>query len=288
MSFFVLPTIVINSSSSFVGTLNLSKVLRKSATIACHWASLMFNRSGDSLIDDRAARPEKIRGCLAEVESAPELKPTLPIAYCGLGDSLAYEGRVTEAIPHFEKAISLRPYDPHRWAFYSYGALAHLFAGQFGPALDWAQKATRSTDFHSPRATSHARIRWITIPREVLAITLVFVAVFGSGCDVVGPTACTLIGCTGLVVEVTGAPRQTPVTVVVTAPNGATRSSTCISATGTCPVSFPDFTRPSVTIRVSAGTQTTEETREPMYEVTRPNGPACPPECRSARVTVAL
>lgn len=50
----------------------------------------------------------------------------------------------------------------------------------------------------------------MTIPREVLAITLVIVAVVGSGCDVVGPSACTLIGCTGLVVEVTGAPGQTP------------------------------------------------------------------------------
>jgi len=85
---------------------------------------------------------------LAELESAAELNPTLAIAYCGLGDSLAYEGRLDEAIPYFEKAISLSPYDPHRWAFYSYGALAHLFAGQFGPALDWAQKATRVPNCH--------------------------------------------------------------------------------------------------------------------------------------------
>ena len=128
----------------------------------------------------------------------------------------------------------------------------------------------------------------MTIPREVLAITLMLVAVLGSGCGVAGPSACTLIGCTGLVVEVTGAPAQTPVTVVVTAPDGSTRSTTCTSATGTCPFSFPDFTPASVTIRVSTGTQTTELTRQPTYEVTRPNGPACPPECRNARVTVVL
>ena len=128
----------------------------------------------------------------------------------------------------------------------------------------------------------------MTIPREVLAITLVFVAAFSSGCDLAGPTACTLIGCTGLVVEVTGAPGQTPMTVVVTAPDGSTRSTTCTAATGTCPMSFPDFTPASVTIRVVTGTRTTEETRQPIYEVTRPNGAACPPECRNARVTVAL
>jgi hypothetical protein len=114
-------------------------------------------------------------------------------------------------------------------------------------------------------------------------------ATFGSGCDLVGPGACTLIGCTGLVVEVTGAPGLTPVTVVVTAPDGSTRSTTCTSATGSlCPVSFPDFTPATVTIRLVTATQTTEVTRQPPYEVTRPNGPKCPPECRSARVTVGL
>lgn len=128
----------------------------------------------------------------------------------------------------------------------------------------------------------------MTIPREVLMIALVLVAACGSGCGVAGPTACTLIGCTGLVVEVTGAPGSTPVTVAVSAPDGSTRSSTCTSAMGTCPVSFPDFTPASVTIRVSTGTQTTEVTRQPIYEVSRPNGPACPPECRNARVTVVL
>ena len=138
------------------------------------------------------------------------------------------------------------------------------------------------------RAFGHAKVRSVTSQRAVLAITLVFVAAFSSGCGVVGPSACTLIGCTGLVVEVTGAPGLTPVTVVVTSPDGSTRSSTCTAATSTCLVSFPDFTPASVTIRVSTGTQTTEETRQPMYEVTRPNGSACPPECRNARVTVAL
>ena len=126
----------------------------------------------------------------------------------------------------------------------------------------------------------------MTIPRVVLAITLAVAAVFGSGCDLVGPSACTLIGCTGLVVEVTGAPGLTPVTVVVTAPDGSTRSSSCSSAAGTCFVSFPDFTPASVTIRMSTATRTTEVTTQPMYEVTRPNGPRCPPDCRNARVTV--
>jgi len=85
---------------------------------------------------------------LAELTSAVELNPCLAVVYCGLGDSLAYEGRFGEAIPYFQKAIDLSPYDPQRWAFYSYRALAHLFARQFDQAYDWAQKATRIPGCH--------------------------------------------------------------------------------------------------------------------------------------------
>lgn len=79
---------------------------------------------------------------LAELKTAAELNPSLAVVYCGVGDSLAYEGRTDQAIPYFEKAIELSPYDPQRWAFYSYRALAHLFAGQFDSAAEWAHKAT--------------------------------------------------------------------------------------------------------------------------------------------------
>ncbi len=85
---------------------------------------------------------------LAELESAIELNPNLAVVYCGLGDSLAYEGRFAEAIPYFEKAINLSPYDPMRWTFYSYRALAHVFAGEFDQALEWAEKATRVPNCH--------------------------------------------------------------------------------------------------------------------------------------------
>jgi TolB-like protein len=85
---------------------------------------------------------------LAELETAVELNPGLAMAYCGLGDSLAYEGRFPEAFPYFEKAINLGPYDPQRWAFYSYRALAHLCAREFERALEWAQKATRIPNCH--------------------------------------------------------------------------------------------------------------------------------------------
>ena len=85
---------------------------------------------------------------LAELEEALKLNPALPVVYCGLADSLAYEGRFAEAMPYFEKAINLSPHDPQRWAFYSYGALAHLFAGEFEQAQQWAWKAIRIPNCH--------------------------------------------------------------------------------------------------------------------------------------------
>jgi TolB-like protein len=88
------------------------------------------------------------RDSLAELESAVELNPNLAVVYCGLADSLAYEGRFAEAIPYFEKAINLSPFDPQRWAFYSYRALAHILAGEFDHALEWAQRAIRVPNCH--------------------------------------------------------------------------------------------------------------------------------------------
>lgn len=85
---------------------------------------------------------------LAELEEALSLNPALPVVYCGLADSLAYEGRFAEAMPYFEKALSLSPHDPQRWAFYSYGALAYIFAGKFEEAQKWAWNATRFPNAH--------------------------------------------------------------------------------------------------------------------------------------------
>ena len=85
---------------------------------------------------------------ISELEIAVDLNPYLAPIYCGLGDSLSYEGRFDEAIPFFQKAIELSPHDPLRWAFYSYRALAHIFARQFDLAAEWAYKATRVPNAH--------------------------------------------------------------------------------------------------------------------------------------------
>jgi TolB-like protein/class 3 adenylate cyclase/Tfp pilus assembly protein PilF len=77
------------------------------------------------------------------LEHALELNPCLAVTYCGLGDSLAYEGRLDEAIEQFEIAIKLSPHDPYRWAFYSYRSLAHLFRGEFEDAVAWARRSVQ-------------------------------------------------------------------------------------------------------------------------------------------------
>ncbi|MHA1524788.1 MAG: BTAD domain-containing putative transcriptional regulator [Alphaproteobacteria bacterium] len=83
-----------------------------------------------------------------ELEHAISLNPSLAQAHCGLGDSLAYMGRSEEAIPKFEEAVRLSPHDPHRWAFSMYGALAHIFAGHYERAAEWALAAIRVPNSH--------------------------------------------------------------------------------------------------------------------------------------------
>jgi TolB-like protein len=78
---------------------------------------------------------------LTESRRAVELNPTLAAAFCGLGDALCYEGRYDEALDHFAHAVELGTHDPQRWAFWSYGAVALLFARRYDEALRWSEQA---------------------------------------------------------------------------------------------------------------------------------------------------
>ncbi len=82
------------------------------------------------------------------LEFALELNPCLAVAHCGLGDSLAYEGRLDQAIEQFEMAVRLSPHDPFRWGFFSYRSLAHLFRGEFQEAAAWARRAVQVPNAH--------------------------------------------------------------------------------------------------------------------------------------------
>lgn len=82
------------------------------------------------------------RSAIAENEAAIELNPAYAAAHCGLGDSLAYEGRYEESLERFQKAIDLSPNDPQRWAFYTYGALVLIFMGDYEKAVEWTERAS--------------------------------------------------------------------------------------------------------------------------------------------------
>jgi len=78
---------------------------------------------------------------IAENKVAISLNPTFAAAHCGLGDSLAYEGRYEEAMTCFENAITMSPNDPQLWAFLTYGALALIFQKDYELALEWCERA---------------------------------------------------------------------------------------------------------------------------------------------------
>ena len=82
------------------------------------------------------------------MEHAILLNPSLAQAHCGLGDSLAYLGRATEAIPSFEEATRLSPHDPHRWAFSMYAAIANIFNGDYDRAENWARSSVSVPNSH--------------------------------------------------------------------------------------------------------------------------------------------
>jgi TolB-like protein len=78
---------------------------------------------------------------IVENQAAIALNPSFAAAHCGLGDSLTYEKRYEEAMHCFDRAVALSPNDPQLWAFYSYGALAMIFKGEYATALQWTDKA---------------------------------------------------------------------------------------------------------------------------------------------------
>lgn len=105
---------------------------------------------------------------LVESRRAVELNPTLAAGFCGLGDSLCYEGRYDEAIEHFRRSVALGSHDPQRWAFLSYGALALLFAGRYEEAVEWTERAAVIPNCQY-WTTAHRAVALAHLGREVEA-----------------------------------------------------------------------------------------------------------------------
>ena len=85
---------------------------------------------------------------ISEMEISIELNPSLAQAHCGLGDALAYAGRLEESLSQFEETVRLSPRDPYRWGFLMYGSIAQLFLERHEAAADWARKAVSVPNSH--------------------------------------------------------------------------------------------------------------------------------------------
>lgn len=93
---------------------------------------------------------------ITHLRAALEANPGLAQAHCGLGDAMAYSGRLDEAIGCFEEAVRISPSDPYRWAFLSYGATAFLFKGDYDRAIKWAAEAQTVPNAHYWPTAIHA------------------------------------------------------------------------------------------------------------------------------------
>ena len=113
------------------------------------------------------------------------------------------------------------------------------------------------------------------------------------GCE----TVCTLAGCEdGLTVRLQGSVPDAYTIEAISRSTGDTLTKFCpppdadsgVDCTRDMGWFFRFFTPEEVTIRVSWDGGEVIQTFQPDYGIYRPNGPACPPECKQGSVAVQL
>ena len=126
--------------------------------------------------------------------------------------------------------------------------------------------------------------------RRGLIAVCAWLAVTGLvACDDVVGRGCTEIGCfDGLRVVVQGDP-DVEYEVVASEPGGVTRTGDCQAVSdSSCSVYFPGYQPGEVTLVVTGPDQVLSLTVQPAYQESQPNGPDCPPTCRSSTIEVDL
>jgi TolB-like protein/Flp pilus assembly protein TadD len=83
----------------------------------------------------------RTEAAVREYERAVDLNPNFATTHGYLGWALVFDGQSDAAIAHFERALRMSPHDPLKAFFYSGTGVAHYYAGRYGEAIDWAQKA---------------------------------------------------------------------------------------------------------------------------------------------------
>jgi len=87
---------------------------------------------------------------LRAIERALAFNPNSALAWNFCGWLHCWSNRPDSAIEALHRAIRLSPLDPQRWVFYGGLALAHLVAGAYEEAIEWADRALHE----NPRATA--------------------------------------------------------------------------------------------------------------------------------------
>ena len=76
------------------------------------------------------------------IDRARDLNPNLATAWYASGTMRAFRGGEPDvAIDHLTRAMRLSPFDPLTFAMQGMMALAHICAGRYEEAADWAEKS---------------------------------------------------------------------------------------------------------------------------------------------------
>jgi adenylate cyclase len=84
------------------------------------------------------------------VERALVLNPYSAYAWMASGYVSCYRNQPGPAIEAFQRAIRLSPLDPHSWDFAAGLAFAHLLAGRYEEAIEWAERSLRELPHFPP------------------------------------------------------------------------------------------------------------------------------------------
>jgi Flp pilus assembly protein TadD len=92
---------------------------------------------------------------LSAIQRALELNPNCALAWDFSGWVQGFSNRPAPAIEALQRAMRLSPLDPQRWMFEGGLALAHLVAGRYEEAIEWADRALQE----NPRAMAVLRLK---------------------------------------------------------------------------------------------------------------------------------
>jgi len=84
------------------------------------------------------------------VERSLALNPYSAYAWMASGYVSCYRNQPGPAIEAFQRAIRLSPLDPHSWDFAAGLAFAHLLAGRYEDAIEWAERSLRELPYFPP------------------------------------------------------------------------------------------------------------------------------------------